>query len=191
MFELMRRLPLFDGFSDVDLMRLATTVREQRLEAGEVLFFQGEEGNECYVILSGQMEVLAHPGRAEVRVFNPSPLAALMVCEPSEGRRLADQVLGAVLRLPAEDRTTLLDTLDAYLDHEGSAERAGEVLYCHPNTVRYRLRRLQELTGRSLTDPHGIAELATAAYAVRLGSATALWHGQPAPAPNGRVRSGL
>lgn len=68
MFELMRRLPLFDGFSDVDLMRLATTVREQRLEAGEVLFFQGEEGSECFVILSGEMEVLAHPGRVEMRL---------------------------------------------------------------------------------------------------------------------------
>lgn len=118
-------------------------------------------------------------GVADVRIFNPSPLAALMVCEPSEGRRLADQVLGPVLQLSPDDRTTLLDTLNTYLDHEGSAEHAGAALYCHPNTVRYRLRRLQELTGRSLTDPHGIAELATAAYALRLSSATALWRGQP------------
>ena len=107
------------------------------------------------------------PGQAEVRTFNPSPLAALMVRDPDEGRRLADEVLGPVLGLPAEDRTTLLETLDAYLDHDGSAERAAEVLYCHANTVRYRLRRLQDLTGRSLSDPHGIAELATAAYATK------------------------
>ena len=106
-------------------------------------------------------------GRAEVRTFSPSPLAALMVRDPEEGRRLAEQVLGPVLGLPAEDRATLLGTLDAYLDHDGSAERAAEVLYCHPNTVRYRLRRLQELTGRSLTDPRGVAELATAAYATK------------------------
>jgi hypothetical protein len=106
-------------------------------------------------------------GRAEVRTFSPSPLAALMVRDPDEGRRLAEQVLGPVLGLPAEDRATLLETLDAYLDHDGSAERAAEVLYCHPNTVRYRLRRLQELTGRSLADPHGVAELATAAYATK------------------------
>lgn len=113
------------------------------------------------------------PGRAEVRSFDPSPLAALMVCEPDEGRRLVEQVLGAVLGLPAEDRTMLLDTLDAYLDHAGSAERAAEVLYCHANTVRYRLRRVQELTGRSLADPHGIAELASAVYALRVDAATA------------------
>ena len=110
------------------------------------------------------------PGRAEVRAFNPSPLAALMVRDPDEGRRLADQVLGPVLGLPAEDRTTLLETLDAYLDNDGSAERAAESLYCHPNTVRYRLRRLQELTGRSLSDPRSVAELATAAYATKFTS---------------------
>ncbi len=113
------------------------------------------------------------PGRAEVRMFSPSPLAALMVREPEEGRRLAEEVLGPVLRLPSEDRATLLDTLNAYLDHSGSAERAAEVLYCHQNTVRYRLRRLQELTGRSLSDPHGIAELAAAGYALLLSSDTA------------------
>lgn len=131
-------------------------------------------------------------GLTGVRVFSPSPLAALVVCEPDEGRRLAEQVLGAVLGLPDEDRTTLLDTLNAFLDHSGSAERAAEVLYCHPNTVRYRLRRLQELSGRSLTDPHGIAELAAAADAVRLSSATELWHGYPgsghASGAKGRAR---
>jgi DNA-binding PucR family transcriptional regulator len=112
------------------------------------------------------------PRHPEVIIFNPSPLAALIACGPSEGRRFADQVLGSVLRLPAEDRSTLLDTLNAYLDHAGSAERAAEALYCHPNTVRYRLRRLQEHTGRSFTDPHGIAELAAAAYALRLTPTT-------------------
>jgi DNA-binding PucR family transcriptional regulator len=124
------------------------------------------------------------PGQAEVRAFNPSPLAALMVSEPAEGRRFAAEVLGPVLGLPTEDRTTLLDTLTAYLDHTGSAERAAEVLYCHPNTVRYRLRRLQELTGRSLADPHGIAELAGAAYALNLSSTTSTRRPGPAAEPN-------
>lgn len=107
-------------------------------------------------------------GQAEVAVFDASPLAALMAREPAESRRLAGQVLGGVLELPPEDRATLLDTLDAYLDHAGSADRAAGVLYCHPNTVRYRLRRLQDLTGRPLSDPRALAELATAAYAWRL-----------------------
>lgn len=108
------------------------------------------------------------PGTVEVRPFARSPLAALVVCDPSEGRRLARQVLGRVLDLPADDRATLLDTFDAYVAEQGSTDKAAKVLYCHPNTVRYRLRRLQELSRRSLSDPLGVAELATAAYFVRL-----------------------
>ena len=75
--------------------------------------------------------------------------------------------LGAVLELPGEDRDGLLDTLQAVLDHGGSSDRAAQVLHCHPNTVRYRLRRIHELTGRSLSDPGSMAELATAAQALR------------------------
>jgi hypothetical protein len=109
-------------------------------------------------------------GLTEVHLFDPSPLAALMAIEPNEGQRIAHEVLGGVLALPADDRTILLETLNAYLDHDGSAERSGDILHCHPNTVRYRLRRLQELTGRSLSDPRGATELAAASYAVRISA---------------------
>src|SRR5262245_12116101 len=68
MFDLMRALPLFRGFPDAELAQLVANVTEQRLEAGEVLFWQGEEGHECYVILAGELEVIAHPGRSEVRL---------------------------------------------------------------------------------------------------------------------------
>jgi DNA-binding PucR family transcriptional regulator len=67
----------------------------------------------------------------------------------------------------------LLRTLTVWLDNDGSAERAGDVMHCHPNTVRYRLRRIQDLTGRALSDPQGVAELAAAAYAVRLSDPNA------------------
>ena len=108
------------------------------------------------------------PGRVEVRVFGTSPLEALMARNPVESRRLADEVLGTMLELPHEDRTTLLETLVGYLEHAGSADAAAKVLHCHANTVRYRLRRIAELTGRSLAEPQDIAELATATYALRL-----------------------
>ncbi|WP_231443875.1 PucR family transcriptional regulator [Brevibacterium zhoupengii] len=108
------------------------------------------------------------PGQTEVREFNSSPLAALLACEPNEGRRLAYEVLSGVLELPAADRSMMLDTLVAYFDNEGSAERAAEQLYCHSNTVRYRLRRVHELTGRSLKDPLCVAELVSAVFSLRM-----------------------
>ena len=111
-------------------------------------------------------------GQAVVREFDPSPLAALLACESNEGRRLAEVVLEGVLELNVSDRGTILDTLTAYFDNEGSAERAAEQLYCHVNTIRYRLRRVHELTGRSLKDPLSVAELVSAVFSLRLGNSS-------------------
>jgi sigma-B regulation protein RsbU (phosphoserine phosphatase) len=68
MFDRMRGLPIFAGFPDADLERLAVSGAQRRLRAGEVLFRQGAEGHECYVILAGELEVIGHPGDEEVRL---------------------------------------------------------------------------------------------------------------------------
>ncbi len=61
----------------------------------------------------------------------------------------------------AEAGSGLLETLAAYLDTSGSIEATGRRLFVHPNTVRYRLRRIAEVTGLSPTD-------ARDAYTLRL-----------------------
>jgi len=43
--------------------------------------------------------------------------------------------------------TALLDTLTTYLEQGSSLEATARMLFVHPNTVRYRLRRVAELTG--------------------------------------------
>ncbi|GAA2730535.1 helix-turn-helix domain-containing protein [Actinocorallia aurantiaca] len=49
----------------------------------------------------------------------------------------------------------LLDTLTTYLEQGSSLEATARLLYVHPNTVRYRLRRVAELTGLTPTDGRG------------------------------------
>jgi DNA-binding PucR family transcriptional regulator len=46
----------------------------------------------------------------------------------------------------------LLDTLTTYLEQGSSLEATARLLFVHPNTVRYRLRRVTELTGLAPTD---------------------------------------
>ena len=48
---------------------------------------------------------------------------------------------------------TWCETLAALLEHDGSAKHAAEALYCHRNTVIYRTKQIEELTGRRLSDP--------------------------------------
>jgi hypothetical protein len=111
-------------------------------------------------------------GAAAVARFEETPLRVLAAAAPDAAGELARTVLGPVLDLPAQDRSTLLGTLQAWFDAAGSAVEAGKRIYCHPNTVRYRLRRLQEHTGRSLDDPKAVAELLAALDALRLTQQT-------------------
>lgn len=66
---------------------------------------------------------------------------------------LRSQTLGPLLSQPAHLRGMLLRTLAALLRHDGSAKHAAEELYCHRNTVIYRTKQIEQLTGRTLTDP--------------------------------------
>jgi DNA-binding PucR family transcriptional regulator len=49
----------------------------------------------------------------------------------------------------------LVETLSAFLERSASLEAAARLLFVHPNTIRYRLRRITDLTGYSPTDPRG------------------------------------
>ncbi|WP_371592248.1 helix-turn-helix domain-containing protein [Streptomyces virginiae] len=92
--------------------------------------------------------------------------AALVAAEAELAGRLRQVVLGPVLALPVEDRRTLLTTLGTWLACQGSTTDAAQRLYCHRNTVSNRLRRVEQLTGRSLSDPRHVVELALAHSAV-------------------------
>lgn len=71
------------------------------------------------------------------------------------GDLLARRLLvGRVYRpLSPASRSSLLDTASAYLECGGSLEGAARALFVHPNTVRYRIGRIAEVTGYDLTTP--------------------------------------
>jgi len=69
-----------------------------------------------------------------------------------EGQRLARDLLAPLLEGRPDVRLEHVATLRAVLDHPGLAEAAA-VLGVHRNTVAYRLRRIETLTGWRLSDP--------------------------------------
>jgi hypothetical protein len=78
---------------------------------------------------------------------------ALLSNSPEISSRLIVQSLGGLIDLPEDEREVLLDTLAAFLASDGSPTRAADELYCHRNTVMHRLRRIESVTGRKVTDP--------------------------------------
>ncbi|MGH8973117.1 MAG: PucR family transcriptional regulator [Acidimicrobiia bacterium] len=107
-------------------------------------------------------------GTKGVLAFEDQPVRALLASDADTAWRTARIVLEPVLALEPEARALLLETLRVWFAAGGSAAEAATVLFCHRNTVRNRLQRLEELTGRSLEDPRGLAELYLASEAVTL-----------------------
>lgn len=107
-------------------------------------------------------------GTTGAAIFGDPPVTTLVAAAPPAAREAARSLLSGVLTLAGPERKVLLDTLLAWYAGQGSAKAAADRLFVHPNTVRYRLRRLQELTHRDLSDPVDTAELYVALQAVRL-----------------------
>ncbi|HVW33043.1 MAG TPA: helix-turn-helix domain-containing protein, partial [Acidimicrobiia bacterium] len=64
-----------------------------------------------------------------------------------------------VLLDPLREHPLLLETLAAYLATDQNVNAAAETLHVHPNSLRYRLGRVEELLGRSLRSPATLAAL--------------------------------
>ncbi|MUM30852.1 PucR family transcriptional regulator [Mycobacterium sp. CBMA361] len=95
-------------------------------------------------------------------VFEDSLLAVAAVSAPEVTAKVAQIVLGAFDDLGPDERDVLVDTFRRWVQNKGSMATTAEQLYCHPNTVRYRLHRIEERTGRSLSVPNELAELCLA-----------------------------
>jgi PucR family transcriptional regulator, purine catabolism regulatory protein len=96
----------------------------------------------------------ARPGRV-LRFEDFELIDALLSCaDPGDLRARVDLVLD-----PLRDHPQLLETLAAYLAAEQNVNTAAEALHVHPNSLRYRLGRVEELLGRSLRNPATMADL--------------------------------
>ncbi|MGH3098085.1 MAG: PucR family transcriptional regulator [Streptosporangiales bacterium] len=92
----------------------------------------------------------------------------LLATVPEDARRaFADRVLGPVVGYDANHDAGLMVTLDAFLAASGSWSRCAERLHLHVNTVRYRIRRVEELTGRDMSDMNDRVDVLLALRATR------------------------
>ncbi|MGW4368972.1 PucR family transcriptional regulator [Nocardia takedensis] len=91
-----------------------------------------------------------------------SPFRYLMLRADDTARHLVDPRIGAAL---AEDRTRggpLADTIRAFAAADMNLREAADALRIHHNTAKYRLGRVQELTGRNARSVNDLVELLVA-----------------------------
>jgi PucR family transcriptional regulator, purine catabolism regulatory protein len=75
----------------------------------------------------------------------------LLSLQDDEALRLfCDSILAPIEEGEGAYGGELMRSLEAFIECNGQWERAARRLYCHRHTLRYRIRRVEELTGRSL-----------------------------------------
>src|SRR5918997_3387924 len=76
----------------------------------------------------------------------------ILSLQDDEALRLyCDSVLGPVEDASGEYGDELIRSLEAYIEQNGQWEKAARELFCHRHTLRYRIKRVEELTGRDLS----------------------------------------
>jgi DNA-binding PucR family transcriptional regulator len=116
-------------------------------------------------------------------LFDGSILATAAVSAPEVMVKLAAPTIECFAELAENERDILFETFRVWLESDGSLRTAGELLFCHPNTVRYRLHRIEQRTGRSLSRPRDIAELSLAFEVHRRLMWQTQDHGRQRPGP--------
>jgi DNA-binding PucR family transcriptional regulator len=97
-----------------------------------------------------------------ISTFEATPLAIAAVSAPGVMKQVASAVLAGFADSDDRERDVLFTTFRVWADAGGSINEAAQRLHCHANTVRHRLRRIEEVAGRSLSRPIELAELCLA-----------------------------
>jgi len=99
---------------------------------------------------------------SRVAMFDGSILATAAVSAPSVMLKSVGNIFRGFDDLGDEERELLFETFRVWQASDASLSVTAEALVCHPNTVRYRLQRIEKRTGLSLSRPRDVAELCLA-----------------------------
>jgi sugar diacid utilization regulator len=98
------------------------------------------------------MDAMRRVGRRGVVLFDELGIYRLLLQIPdlAELHKFVAEVLGRLTSYEREHGSKYLSTLACYLQENNSPQRAARKLHVHPNTVTYRIRRVEEISGLDL-----------------------------------------
>jgi len=116
---------------------------------------------------------LAHstPDRQIVEYANALDEAFWLPGDLAQANRMYRRVIGGLVDYDCQNGSQLVHTLRVFLEQDRSWQKSAQILKVHKQTLIYRVRRIEEITGRSLDDTEGVVALwiALRSMAIALG----------------------
>ncbi|GGI72487.1 hypothetical protein GCM10011581_06860 [Saccharopolyspora subtropica] len=147
--------------ADLDV-RLRGIVADAELGLGERRLAVGVSDVTPATALRGALEEAGYarrlaqrrPGRAEVVAAAELASHEVLLASMPDELRLSyrHRLLAELVAYDSAHNCDLVRTLRVFLDCSGSWSRCAQQLHVHVNTLRYRIQRIEEITGRDLTD---------------------------------------
>jgi purine catabolism regulator len=154
---------LIPGLEEEALFALAERVAErvssdlagQQVQVGVGRSVAGGEARRSYHEARCTLEALSLGlGGREAKIATYRDLGSfqlLLSLQDDEALKLfCDSILGPIEQSEGYYGGELMRSLEAFIEENGQWERAAKRLFCHRHTLRYRIRRVEELTGRDL-----------------------------------------
>jgi DNA-binding PucR family transcriptional regulator len=120
------------------------------------------EYGDAYRLTCGVLDLVQRSDRRD-RIVSLDSIGAyrllLQVKRPQELQSFAESMLGTVHVYDRRHQTKLGATLHSYMANRCNVSVTAKALHVHPNTVAYRLRRVEELLGLDLDDPQAMLHL--------------------------------
>lgn len=69
-----------------------------------------------------------------------------------EIKEIYEEILGELVKYDLKNSTNLVNTLEVYIKENGNLINTSKTLFIHRNTVKYRVKRIEDITGRNLRD---------------------------------------
>ncbi|MGY1747314.1 PucR family transcriptional regulator [Blastococcus sp. SYSU D00695] len=102
---------------------------------------------------------LARTGRERVVRHAENRLAAFLPASLGEAESVVERVLGPLVAYDRDNGTELLRSLRVFLEHDRSWQKAAPELFVHKQTLAYRMRKVEEVTGLDLHSTDDVAQL--------------------------------
>lgn len=165
--DVLRQAPLFNGLDDAASAALEASMTSQHLRRGEILFSEGDDGDQLYVVTSGKVKLgrtspdgrenllaILGPGQmfGELSFFDPGPRSATATAVTDVAlRSLGHEALGPVIKDHSEVAHALLGQLAGRLRRTN--EVVGDLVFSDvPGRVSKALLDLAARFGREADD---------------------------------------